>query len=531
MLAMAAGFIVFPIWSLSFANPIELYIRTGSISSLLTYLLPYWIGPLAVVFFALRRSLFVLPVFLLECCALFAQTMMTPIAASPYLQVSRFVILFAFVGIGFLLVSREMVFPLLSKGNRRWRANARFYLNQRARLESISSSDVKAKAMIENTSRSGILISVASDDVENFIDLLKPNVALSLTALLGNESLLIEGSLAWYETVGPLVRLGIESSHPIPVERFVRRKAGTGMSWASVGDQLRLLGSSRLLSISLWSIVIGATLAIPNCGREDDSGVARVGDAPENGALKIKLVWDRNGQGNNLQLAGSQYQIVSTVEGCKSGYYARIDWTEDEDSLLPIPEGDVDCVIKISEIRLATEIFVPQGPTYKTELDAINTFASALGNVLEVQNTRILPVVVSGDVSIAFSIATISRLEPIVLKVELPQNACEIQLARENKSPFSGKRVQFIVRVHPAYLNYASLLTFFPCGDSQQWGRCRPRTRKTVKFANKFSKRLEKKQGPYVVTATLDLTNPAIRMQAQREGKSLSCSEFFYLPK
>ena len=109
ILALAAGFFLFPIWSLSFFNPFEVFLRTGSWLQVFSYVVPYWILPLIIVGFALRRSLLVLPFFLLECGALFVQTMVSEISASPYMQLTRIVLLIALLGIGFLLLFRKII--------------------------------------------------------------------------------------------------------------------------------------------------------------------------------------------------------------------------------------------------------------------------------------------------------------------------------------------------------------------------------------------------------------------------------------
>ena len=533
ILALAAGFFVFPFWSLSFFNPFEVYLRTGSWTEVVSCVVPYWIGPLVIVFLALKRSLLVLPVFLLECGALFAQTLVSPIALSPYMQFIRIFLLIALLGIGFLLLSREMVFPLLSKNGRRWRSDVRFFFNHRAILESIGGKVWHARAMIENASRKGLLVSAPATEFEELIASIKPNDPVSLNVKTGNNSLKLTGIIVWYEATGPIIRFGIESSEPVPLEILIKRsrkKTDKFLPRFIEDLRIRFYTGSKLLAVSAWSIVIGGTLAIPNCGTEEDSGVARVGDAPTEGISNVSLTWDRNGFDDAFQLAASSsFQLLSIVDGCKSGFTARIDWSEQTKSALPLIIGDNECRIRIQEIRLGLEVFLYTGTSYNFNEGGDNKFASSKGNGLSVVNKKILPKIINKDIDLQYAISSTEVTAPIVVKVELPQEACKIELA-EGSSPID-KKVEFKVRVHPAYLPYASQLTFLPCGEFQQWGECRPKEIKKVQFLNSFEKRHDRKLAPYMVVAVLDIKNPAIRANVITEGKSLRCREYFYLPR
>ncbi len=139
-----------------------------------------------------------------------------------------------------------------------------------------------------------------------------------------------------------------------------------------------------------------------------------------------------------------------------------------------------------------------------------------------------MPAVIGNSIDIAYAISATEVVAPFVVKVDLPQDACTVELASAN--PFS-KNVEFKIRVHPAYLPYATALTFFPCGESQQWDKCRPSEKRNVEFLNNFRKQQEKDPKPYMVSAVLDINSPAIRLLALNEGKSLRCREYFYLPR
>jgi hypothetical protein len=529
ILALGITFAVFPLWSLTFVSPLDTWIRTGNVSAAAITLATYWIIPICIVVAALRRSLVLLPLFLLECGALFAHSSVGSWGISPAMQTIRHGLLALMAGAGFVLMSREVIIPLLKKGGRKWRTYPRIYGHQRIHVASFAGNPLDLRALVENWSLGGVMITVPLDALAPFMSQALPGAKIQFDAPVGRERVVLSGELMWIESVGPMVRIGVRVADAGKMGQLITSwSEGAGLKQRV--DGLWAKSSVRTLTIMLWTSAVGGTLWIPSCGMEDTADLAAVTDAPEDETVETFMTWSRGEDAQNFSLAGTgdMFRMRSVVEGCISGYRAVIDWREDQKSVVRIPVADRNCKVAIEEITVGLKVFVPAFGMFNSAEGASNFFESTDGERLTVVNLSVLPSPVTIDSVVAFAVAAVTKGTPQTVRVALPSSACEIVVQGD---PMASN-VEFEVRVHPVYLKYVRNLRFFPCGKSQQWNNCKStsRSRSAIKYKNNFSKKLSS-PAPYSVAAVVTLNNTSIRNQVSREGKSLECTQTYYLPR
>ena len=529
ILALGITFSVFPLWSLTFVSPLDTWIRTGNASAAAITLATYWIIPLCIVVAALRRSLLLLPLFLLECGALFAHSSVGSWGISPAMLAIRHALLALMAGAGFVLMSREIIIPLLKKGGRKWRTHPRIYGHQRIHVSSFGGAPLDLRALVENWSLGGVMMTLPLDSFSSMLSQALPGTPMQFEAVVGRERLTLTGELMWIETVGPMVRIGLRVADSAKMGQLITHwSEGTGLKQRV--DGLWAKSHVRTVTIMLWSSAVGGTLWIPSCGMEDTADLAAVTDAPEDETVETFMTWSRGEEADSFSLAGTgdMFRMRSVVQGCVSGYRAVIDWREDQTSAVRIPVADVNCQFVIQEITVGLKVFIPVAPPFNPAAGASNVFASADGERLTVVNVSVLPSPMVANSVVSFAIAGVSKGPAQTVQVALPPKACEIVVLND---PMAS-RVNFEVRVHPVYLKYVRELTFYPCGKSQQWKDCRSDTlsRSKIQYKNSFQKR-QSRPAPYSVVGEVSLNSTSIRNQVSREGKSLECTETYYLPQ
>lgn len=526
--AIAAAFTVFPLWSLTFANPLEAYLRYASVKPAALIVAAFWLLPLMIVGLTLKRSLLLLPVFVIECGTLLAQAFGAEQAASPFLHAARYIMLACLCGVGVLLMSREMVFPLLQGGGRTWRSHRRVTVNRAATIEAIGDAELKVRAVIENASLGGLLLVTSSESIQDLIRKARPGEVVKFALRLGSSLHRVEAKLIWFDSAGPTTRIGLRSesegtlSALLDAGSHTQGKDSVGTIW----ERLWARSQVRVAALMLWGGVIGGTLWVPNCGRQERTLRASVADAPPDESIAITLEWHRPDEETALALTGSPLVIVTSVQGCKSGFAPRVEWQEGAPSTLPVPIGDVGCKVMIIELRKLMTVYTLVGPAFDPALNAINKFSSGTGEVIQVVNVAVLPAKITAGASVAFRVATVSKGESSTINVAIPDEACTIALTA-GQTP-TASTVQFEVHVHPIYLETVRTLTFFPCGESQQWGDCSTQqSKKAIEYKSFFTKK-NSKGGPYMVSATVDIKGGSLRNRVSQEGKSMSCSAYFY---
>jgi hypothetical protein len=509
---MMAGYAALPLWSLSFFDPLAA-LHAGNWLPLVAF----WLLPPVVCLLIWRRSLLLLPFYVLSSASLLSQSL-----------------LFAVMSLlGFLLLSREMIFPLLRRGQRGWRRAARVYANSPAKLAGVA-------VMMENCSLTGLMVVGPAAALTELLRNKPRGMVMALRLRVGREARELSARLVWHETVGDAKRVGLEVDDRELMSAFIA-SLGAQPAANAPGARIERLMARRGLAASavvLWGLAMSGAMAVPACGAMAERGEPKAVAVPvattaavsttERVPLVMGVDWDEDGRSDELGLfldGGSGGTVNYRIDGCKSGDVTQGSFALDGPATPSVFKNDAGCVFKIASLSLptasgASQDFKPLHPdAVDTSTGAVNTYVAADGSALLVTNVTQLPAVISGPPGVELRLVFARKDTATTLKVPLPANGCTLTLTP------TGKRLKVAATIHPYDLLYAKsfTLTVHPCPT------CSPITQVVaVKYASTTTisapKGTKFTSGVTSVDGAVAITDPAVVAKAQAEHKSFGCT-------
>lgn len=260
VLPVASLFTV-PLTKLLYYGPGEFFLTVTS----------YWVLPLTIAFFAVRRNFVIIPAFYLECCLLLTHTLLNRDLSVPDLQLVRFGLLGTMTLFTLVFLNKDVLYPLLAGSQRAWRAAPRLYTNVPMLLWYHNES-TKLPIVVHNCSMTGIGISALK---ERFRPILEGKNDLgSFVIHVGY------GSKNWMLTV-QLVRtreelatvyagmrvLNTEVMHDFMNE--VENMLPAQKTLRSLVSHYWVRRGFRHAVLALWAVSMMSLLMIPGCTKEN----------------------------------------------------------------------------------------------------------------------------------------------------------------------------------------------------------------------------------------------------------------------
>ena len=270
LLALFALCSVLPLVSFLVSNfpAVVLSGRLGGIIVLLTY----WIIPLALAASIARRSLFLIPLFYLQCTALLVHASIGLIDSPSEMRLVQLLIVVTMAHYSFVLLGRDAIYPLLSKEMRTWRTTPRVPLQTPVTLW-YHDSHTRLSCKMTDVSLGGLSIEADRREFEAFLH--EKNLLSNFILYVGyrEKQWLLNVKLVHRIDSGTKQRAGIQVLNNNVMPALMRATAGhvaesprsvrVYQYWARLGfRQAAFVG---------WALALFVLLCVPSCVRRNQS--------------------------------------------------------------------------------------------------------------------------------------------------------------------------------------------------------------------------------------------------------------------
>lgn len=261
---MVGVFAATPLVSLGFlGNPI-LWFESGLSPSAVLNLLGYWLLPLALCYALIWRHYLFLPLYLVQCLALFLHSLFHSNQLPLDMAVTRYVLIGFMAYVGFFFGNKDFLAPFLTRDNRLWRRAPRVRVSFEIHLVG-QKPEHRIPALMENCSASGMAVAIDAKHTQSFI---KKKVAgdsvQAVIRYIGQEHL-IPVEIIWDTMNGETRALGLRVKEPGAMEKFV------GWVKSEIQYESEILRQSSPLSeqelgetaLIVWVVFIALSFGLP----------------------------------------------------------------------------------------------------------------------------------------------------------------------------------------------------------------------------------------------------------------------------
>jgi cysteine-rich repeat protein len=261
-------FAIVPFWSLTLDPSPWTFYAEGQFVRAIILAFAYWIGPLLIMVTLLVRNFLFLPVLASVCFTLILIPLLNFDHHSAGFLAIRFILLVIMGASGFIVLTRDNLFPFLVKHQRHWRRAVRLSANKKLTVR--ISDQHNFDAIMQDISLTGLCFLSSAVNYEKFAKHLKKDDFVNLRAEMGADTLDIHGRLKWTAQHGKIRQFGIAVES---IETMERLMAGLRLNsnqspftkwltinWARTGF--------RRCMLACWGFALAANFVMPACGVE-----------------------------------------------------------------------------------------------------------------------------------------------------------------------------------------------------------------------------------------------------------------------
>jgi hypothetical protein len=229
-------------------------------------LITYFVFPPVLVFCILIQNILFLPFALLEGLGFVTHSIALPENPDTNLQVIRYVLVAVMTLAGALIINRDILFPFMTKGKRKFRGAQRIYGNLKLKLKTEQKS---VSVLLENCSYSGFGVSGRNDSLAKLLKEKTKGSQVSVVYKDKGTSFEIPCELVWQGTQGPVRAVGLRSLDSGLAEtlfHIVCDSQASPRSLTKLLTHLWVKSAFRRATLLAWTISMVGALAVPACG-------------------------------------------------------------------------------------------------------------------------------------------------------------------------------------------------------------------------------------------------------------------------
>lgn len=251
-----------PMWILLFSGSPESFVLSMLGVADLVTVATYFIFPLLICSTIWLRSWFLVPLFLIQCFLLVVHSALNPTLLESETQSVRWISISLATVMGFLLLNRDFLYPLIRKNRRRWRVAPRFAAN--AQLEVYNGEQLIAVASMVDYSRAGVGLLVPKETSEQDLRPAHPNSHIAIKYQDEKDRFEVPVRLIWSQEQAGHLRVGMQSLNVQAMEQLSNALTGT-VNPTSVPNHNtnRLKKYARRLGFAIWIASLALAFGLP----------------------------------------------------------------------------------------------------------------------------------------------------------------------------------------------------------------------------------------------------------------------------
>jgi hypothetical protein len=256
---------IVPLWSLIFMHrPWEIIAHAAGWKAAV-FLFNFWIGPVMLSAFALKRHKYLIPLFIVEICTMILYSMVELGAVSAQMMILQFVLIGAMLFFSFFLLRTDALYPLMQGASRPWRASPRVHVGLPVVLSSLEQPG-EAKITLQNCSMTGMEISGRADRFVPFVGEKNQHDQWDFVLTLDRKTWEFSADIAWTHEEDGERRFGLRILDKDKIAAFFKALPLEDTQSPLVEAFIRHWQSKpfRQVALSLWAVLILAAFLVPS---------------------------------------------------------------------------------------------------------------------------------------------------------------------------------------------------------------------------------------------------------------------------
>jgi hypothetical protein len=270
--------------------------------------------------------------------------------------------------LGFVLLSPDVIIPLLAAEKRNWRKHRRMGVNALCRVRTADGEE--RTCAVRNYSRNGLLIAVVESELVDLVNKLKQSPKVQLT--LGSRNAVLEVQVRWtsIQEYEGLLGLEVVGSEGLP-QLFPQSLHLDIRLIHKLNQALGVLGKPSLqrLVATLYPLSLAGLLTVTCCGAMDVNEQAQLVQSHQNSNLQesnddnelpdhvgLMLTYS-----NNEGRVPEEFEIE--IKGCVSGFQKTLNLNPNiQATALRLVRNDVGCIATVKRFKDNDLVFFPESP-------------------------------------------------------------------------------------------------------------------------------------------------------------------------